>query len=103
MGCIVDQMYFCVHGASPNPRGSDVLFGEDVLKQFLVSNGLSKLIRSLAIEGFKWDFGQLCLTIWSAPDYIGKCSNHATILKISSDIPITNNSLKLFKKNIKKL
>lgn len=90
-------------GASLNPRGSGFLFGEDVLKQFLMFNDLEMVIRShqLAIEGYKWDFGNLCLTVWSAPDYMGKCSNPGSILVIEKGVPITSNSLKLFKKTKK--
>lgn len=94
-------------GASPNPRGNGFLFGDDVLKQFLIFNNLDLLIRShqLAIEGFKWDFNGACLTIWSAPDYMGKCSNPASVLHIQKNTPITQRSLKIFhkkKNNIKK-
>lgn len=87
-------------GASSNPRGSGFLFGEDILKQFLMFNDLEMVIRShqLAIEGYKWDFGSLCLTVWSAPDYMGKCSNPASILYIENNVPITTKCLKLFKK-----
>lgn len=87
-------------GASHNPRGSGFLFGEDILKQFLMCNNLDMLIRShqLAIEEYKWDFGRLCLTVWSAPDYMSKCSNPGAVLVIEEDSPITSNSLKLFKK-----
>lgn len=90
-------------GASLNPRGSGFLFGEDILKQFLMYNNLDMIIRShqLAIEGYKWDFGNLCLTVWSAPDYMGKCYNPASILKIMPGVEITSNSLKLFKKTNK--
>ncbi|ELA42396.1 uncharacterized protein VICG_00495 [Vittaforma corneae ATCC 50505] len=87
-------------GASPNPRGNGFLFGEDVLKQFLIFNNVEILIRShqLAIEGFKWDFDGHCLTIWSAPDYMGKCSNPASVLLIERNMPITPRSIKIFQK-----
>lgn len=87
-------------GASPNPRGNGFLFGEDVLRQFLVFNNVEIVIRShqLAIEGFKWDFDGHCLTIWSAPDYMGKCSNPASVLLIEKNVPITPRSIKIFQK-----
>ncbi|KAI4292251.1 serine/threonine-protein phosphatase 4 catalytic subunit [Pancytospora philotis] len=90
-------------GASLNPRGSGFLFGEDVIKRFLMYNNLEMVIRShqLAIEGYKWDFGALCLTVWSAPDYMGKCSNPGSILVIRAGQPITANSLRLYKKTKK--
>ncbi len=88
-------------GASSNPRGSGYLFGEDVLKQFLMYNNLEMIIRShqLAIEGYKWDFGNLCLTVWSAPNYMGKCLNPASILMVTKNTKITTKCLKLFKKS----
>lgn len=91
------------NGASFNPRGCGYLFGEDVLKQFLIYNNLEAIIRShqLAIEGYKWDFDGLCLTVWSAPDYMGKCLNPATILVIEKDGQISRSNLRLFKKSKK--
>jgi len=90
-------------GASSNPRGSGYLFGEDIAKRFLMQNGLRMIIRShqLAIEGYKWDFDNLCLTIWSAPDYMGKCYNPASILQIETGVNITNSSIKIYRKNKK--
>lgn len=83
-----------------NPRGSGFLFGKTALKQFLVTNDFDMLIRShqLAIEGFKFDLDGLCLTVWSAPDYMGKCSNPASVLYIEKDISISPRSLKIFLK-----
>lgn len=90
-------------GFAPNPRGSGFLFGEDILKQFLIFNNLEMIVRShqLAIEGYKWDFEGHCLTIWSAPDYMGKCSNPASVLFIEKDVPISSRSLKIFSKTKK--
>lgn len=87
-------------GSAPNPRGNGFLFGDDILKQFLVFNNLEMVIRShqLSIEGFKWDFDGHCLTVWSAPDYMGKCSNPASVLLIERDTPISSRSLKIFHK-----
>lgn len=93
-----DPYYKC--GYTSNPRGCGYLFGEDVLKQFLMFNNLDMLIRShqLVIEGYKWDFEGLCLTIWSAPDYMKKCSNPASVLYIEKDVPVTTRSIKVFTK-----
>lgn len=90
-------------GFAPNPRGSGFLFGEDILKQFLMFNNLEMIVRShqLAIEGYKWDFENLCLTIWSAPDYMGKCSNPASVLFVEMGVPISSRSLKIFNKTKK--
>lgn len=90
-------------GASPNPRGSGFLFGEDILKQFLIFNNVEMLIRShqLAIEGFKWDFDGYCLTVWSAPNYMGKCSNPASVLIVEKNQSITPRNIKIFQKSKK--
>lgn len=87
-------------GSTHNPRGSGYLFGIDVLKEFLMVNNLDMIIRShqLAIEGFKFDLDGLCLTVWSAPDYMGKCSNPGSVLRIEKDVPVTARSLKMFYK-----
>lgn len=90
-------------GCLPNPRGSGFLFSIEILKQFLMFNNLDILIRShqLAIEGYKFDFENLCLTVWSAPNYMGKCINPGSVLHIEKNVPITPRSLKLFNKTKK--
>lgn len=87
-------------GTSANPRGSGCPFGEDILIDFLTASNTDILIRShqLALEGFKWNFTGLCLTVWSAPNYMGKCTNPACVLLILPGEDITNRSLRLFKK-----
>jgi serine/threonine-protein phosphatase 4 catalytic subunit len=87
-------------GIRPNPRGCGWLYGEDVLKQFLVFNNLEMVIRShqLVSEGFKWEFKKICLTIWSAPEYMGKCTNPGAILVIEKDSEITDKCVKTFGK-----
>lgn len=91
------------NGSAANPRGSGFLFGEDIAKQFLMFNNLEMIVRShqLAIEGYKWDFEGLCLTVWSAPNYMNKCSNPASVLLIEKDTPITSRNIKIFQKTLK--
>lgn len=88
------------NGFSPNPRGSGFLFGEDVAKKFLTINNLELIIRShqLAIEGYRWDFKDLCLTVWSAPNYMNKCYNPASICFIEKDTDVTTKSLRIHSK-----
>lgn len=91
------------NGSALNPRGSGFLFGEDVAKQFLMFNNLEMIVRShqLAIEGYKWDFEGLCLTVWSAPNYMNKCSNPASVLLIEKNAPITSRNIKIFHKTLR--
>lgn len=88
------------NGFALNPRGSGYLYGEDIAKQFLMFNNLEMIVRShqLAIEGYRWDFEGCCLTIWSAPNYMNKCSNPASVLLVEKDVPVTSRSIKIFHK-----
>lgn len=61
-------------GYSPSHRGEGVLFGPDITKAFLKHNSLTHLIRSHVweIEGYKVEHDGHCITIFSAPNYMGE-------------------------------
>jgi len=72
----------------PSPRGAGWLFGSDVTKEFLAKNNLKYIVRGhqCTEKGYHWYHDNTILTIWSAPNYRGRCGNEAAILKISPTV-----------------
>mmetsp|Transcript_27735 Transcript_27735/g.111079 ORF Transcript_27735/g.111079 Transcript_27735/m.111079 type:complete len:308 (-) Transcript_27735:670-1593(-) len=68
-------------------RGSGHIFGPHVVTRFLHDNALALLCRAhqLVMEGYKFHFdAKNCWTVWSAPNYCGRCGNVAAVLQIPS-------------------
>jgi hypothetical protein len=74
-----------------NARGAGFLFGKAALRRFCHNNKLVLVTRShqLAVEGFRWYFGEpgeeapgKLLTVWSAPNYAYMSNNIASFLKV---------------------
>lgn len=87
-------------GFQPSPRGSGHLYGSDVVRRFLELNGLTAIVRShqLVIEGYKFHFPERnVVTVWSAPNYMGRCGNPASILRINDDLDISDKDFCVFK------
>ena len=60
-----------IEGWGLSPRGAGYLFGVDVVQTFNDANNVDMICRAhqLVMEGYKWHFNGLVLTVWSAPNY----------------------------------
>lgn len=69
-----------------SPRGSGVLFGESLLRQFLEENGLLAMIRAheYCPEGTNSLFGGLVTTVFSASHYCGTQNNKGAVIELNS-------------------
>ena len=76
-----------ISGWGFSPRGAGYVFGADVVREFLARNTLSLVARAhqLVMEGYKSWFGGTLVTVWSAPNYVYRCGNVASMLTIHSD------------------
>lgn len=68
---------------SPNPRGAGHLFGEAPTREFCHLNGLLFVTRShqLAMRGYEWYFNNKLVNVWSAPNYMYRSGNMASVMK----------------------
>eukprot|EP01062_Namystynia_karyoxenos_P077087 TRINITY_DN768_c1_g3_i1.p1 TRINITY_DN768_c1_g3~~TRINITY_DN768_c1_g3_i1.p1 ORF type:complete len:338 (+),score=95.06 TRINITY_DN768_c1_g3_i1:98-1015(+) len=73
-----------VDGWGLSPRGAGYIFGADVVQQFHKTNGTELITRShqLVMEGYKSQFDDGIVTVWSAPNYCYRCGNVASILEL---------------------
>jgi diadenosine tetraphosphatase ApaH/serine/threonine PP2A family protein phosphatase len=71
-----------------NRRGAGWLFGEIQTKEFCHLNGdLDFVTRShqIAMTGFTWFFDQKLITIWSAPNYMYRSGNLASVMQYEKE------------------
>ncbi|KAH0795960.1 Ser/Thr protein phosphatase [Histomonas meleagridis] len=66
-----------------NQRGAGYFFGAPQVKEFCYNNGIKFITRShqLAMEGYQEFFDRQLVTVWSAPNYMYRSGNKASILK----------------------
>lgn len=74
-----------IPGWGINPRGAGWLFGQHPTEEFCHNNQIDLIVRAhqLAMEGYQYHFGkEQLLTVWSAPNYMYRSGNKASVLKI---------------------
>eukprot|EP00656_Telonema_subtile_P043581 TRINITY_DN4992_c0_g1_i2.p1 TRINITY_DN4992_c0_g1~~TRINITY_DN4992_c0_g1_i2.p1 ORF type:complete len:343 (+),score=82.39 TRINITY_DN4992_c0_g1_i2:246-1274(+) len=78
-------------GLHPSPRNIGVLFGPDVAARFLELNQLEVVVRAheLCMEGYAIQQGGKVVTVFSAPNYCGRCRNLGAFLVFNSELKMT--------------
>lgn len=74
-------------GFTLSARGAGYIFGEDVFERFLHLNDVTHFIRAhqLCMEGYEIIFQKRFMTVWSAPNYLYRLGNMASILEIDDN------------------
>jgi diadenosine tetraphosphatase ApaH/serine/threonine PP2A family protein phosphatase len=83
-------------GFSRSQRGTGHYFGPDVTNTFLEINDLLSIVRShqLVLEGYKFHFpDRNVVTVWGAPNYLGRCNNPGSFLRINQTLNISDEDL----------
>jgi len=70
-------------GMARSERNAGVLFGPDVTQRFLSRTGLDCVIRAhqVCADGYRVQHHGRVLTVFSAPNYCGRCDNLAAVVK----------------------
>lgn len=74
-----------IQGWATNQRGAGFLFGRDPTNAFCHNNGLTLIARAhqLAMDGYQYHLGgKNLVTVWSAPNYMYRSGNKASIMSI---------------------
>lgn len=72
-------------------RGAGFLFGPSSVRAFNHTNGLSLISRAhqLVMDGYKFHFDGQVVTVWSAPNYCGRCGNVAAFMQLDAALNST--------------
>lgn len=76
-------------------RGAGFLFGGNIVKQFNFVNNIDLVARAhqLVMEGYKTLFDNNLVTVWSAPNYVYKMGNIASIMEFDEHL---NRTFRIF-------
>lgn len=71
-------------GRGPSRRGVGIAFGPDVTKRWCTENKVSAIIRSHEVrqDGYTVEHDGLCITVFSAPNYVDQSGNLAAFIRI---------------------
>jgi len=78
-----------IEGWAVNQRGAGWLFGIHPTHDFCHNNDINLIVRAhqLATKGYQWHFNEEQLvTVWSAPNYMYRSGNDASVLKIDENM-----------------
>jgi diadenosine tetraphosphatase ApaH/serine/threonine PP2A family protein phosphatase len=77
-----------IAGWAPNGRGAGYVFGSDPVREFCHNNKIDLITRAhqLAMDGFEYMFDNHLITVWSAPNYMYRSGNQASVLGISAEL-----------------
>jgi diadenosine tetraphosphatase ApaH/serine/threonine PP2A family protein phosphatase len=72
-------------GFQASRRGAGYVFGGDVTRRFAALNRITHITRAhqLALQGYDFCFGGLLSTVWSAPNYMYRAGNLASVMRVS--------------------
>jgi diadenosine tetraphosphatase ApaH/serine/threonine PP2A family protein phosphatase len=78
----------CITGWGTNGRGAGFVFGRDPVKEFCQNNKIDLITRAhqLAMDGFEFMFDNQLVTVWSAPNYMYRSGNLASVLAIGGNL-----------------
>ena len=79
-------------GRLPSKRGVSLQFGPDITERFCKENGLTLVVRSHEVkqEGYEFQKGGKCLTIFSAPNYCDEMGNKAAFIRFKGEDMVPN-------------
>ena len=75
-------------GFMPSCRDAGYQFGRDVTSKWNKDNGLELTCRGhqLAMQGIEYNHDNQIVTVFSAPDYCGRCGNSGGILELDENL-----------------
>ncbi|CAD7968060.1 unnamed protein product [Amoebophrya sp. A120] len=80
-----------ITGWGISPRGAGFIFGQDVSENWNHQNNLRLIARAhqLVMDGYSWAHERNVLTIFSAPNYCGRCGNRGAVMEIDEHLKYT--------------